>query len=485
VNPNPHAFTLSLSGLPGGAYSFATNPLTVTGGAPSSTTLTIDTGVVYCPGSYAFTVSASNTTDDTGSASATLTVLPTGPTIQAVVSTDKSSYRIGDKITILYSVNRAAQGYLTISPPSGVPQTYPFQSVNLGGFTSKKTLTAAQPIGRWAVSLQANDYCGVTSTAVTYFDVSPDTYDASISLNGVPSQVSVNIQVDGTNQGTMSGSEIKKLTFKIDTTHTISVDQYVSGDMGVRYYCAKNSWTVSSTGSYAFDYETQYLFTVATDPDGITSVTGGGWFKAGTTVQTNQVSTTVPGSAGTQYAFKGWEVDGVAQSGNGISLTMDKPHKAVAKYETQYQLLIDSPYGAPKGQGFYAAGSTATFSVTSPWGYLVQHVFVRWEGDYTGTSPQGSITMDKPKVIHAVWTTSYIQLIAVIVVAGAAIGVFLFWRRRRGPAPETKPTPPAPGETGEAAASVKCSSCGAENSPDQKFCTNCGEKLTHRRKRHT
>jgi hypothetical protein len=279
----------------------------------------------------------------------------------------------------------------------------------------------------------------------------------------------------------IGGAEIKKLSFKVDTTHTVAVDQYVQGDAGVRYFAAQNSWTVSSAGSHTFEYETQYLLTVVTDPAGITDVTGGGWYKAGTSVQTNQVPTTVPGPSGTQYAFKGWEVDGAAQSGNGISLTMDKPHNAVAKYETQYQLLIDSPYGNPQGQGYYAAGSTATFSVTTPSGFPVQQIFVRWEGDYTGTSPQSSVTMDKPKVIHAVWSTSYIPLIAIAVVALAAVAAFLFWRKRKGPAPETKPTP---GADEAASESLKCASCGTENPAGQKFCTNCGEKLGHK-KHHT
>ncbi len=92
--------------------------------------------------------------------------------------------------------------------------------------------------------------------------------------------------------------------------------------------------------------------------------------------------------------------------------------------------------------------------------------------------------MDKPKVVHAVWSTSYIPLIALIVVALAVVAGILFWKKRKRPPPETKPTPSAAaGE--EAAKSVKCASCGTDNSTDQKFCTNCGEKLTESKKHHT
>ena len=202
----------------------------------------------------------------------------------------------------------------------------------------------------------------------------------------MPTSVSVNLQVDGQNAGSMLGSEIKTLSFKISTQHSISVDQYVQGDTGVRFYAAQNTWTTSSASSHTFSYQTQYLLSVATDPDGVTQVSGGGWYNAGTPVPIGQLPQTVNGTSGTRYNLVGWFLDGAAQSGNSLTVTMDKPHTAVAKYQTQYQLLIDSPYGDPKGQGYYTAGSTATFSVTTPWGFPVQQVFVRWEGDYTGTN---------------------------------------------------------------------------------------------------
>lgn len=485
------AYKLSLSGFVSGAsYSFSANPVSTPSGSGSSS-LTIDTSSppLYCPGIYSFTVSASNSTSaptpgnpaDSGSASASLTVVQVGPPLAITVSTDKSAYRTGDVATIAITANRPAEGQLIISSPSGSPATFLYTFIG-PTYSLTKTLTVTA-IGRWTVNFQADDFCSGFSSASASFDVTPDTYDASISLNGVPAQHSSQITIDNQAGGTIGGAEIKKLSFKVDTTHTVAVDQYVQGDAGVRYFAAQNSWTVSSTGSHTFEYETQYLFTVATDPDGITDVTGGGWYTAGTSVQTNQAPTIVPGSSGTQYAFKGWEVDSAAQSGNGISLTMDKPHKAVAKYETQYLLLVDSPYGNPQGQGYYAAGSTATFSVTTPSGFPVQQILVRWEGDYTGTSPQGSITMDKPKLIHAIWSTSYIPLIAVVVVAVAAVAAFLFWRKRKGPEPEKKPTPAADKEA--PSGTVKCVSCGTENPAGQKFCTNCGEKLASSRKHHT
>ena len=483
------SYALSLSGLiSGAAFGFSPNPVTATGAGTGTSTLTIDAGStpLYCPGTYSFAVTAaSSAPPDSGtSAVTTLTVAPVGPPIQVSLSTDKPSYRLNDKVTILFSVNRPAYARLTITDPSGSPT--PIYGTIYA--SASKTLTADK-IGRWRVDFQADDFCGGSSSAVVFFDVAPDTYDVSISLTGVPSQVQANLMIDGQNQGTVGGTDIKKSSFKVDTSHTVGVDQYVSGETGVRYYCAQNSRSVSSTASLVFDFETQYLATVMTDPDGATQVSGGGWYKAGSTVQTSQAPLNLTGPAGTRYVFKGWLLDGTPQAGNPTSFTLDKPHTVVAKYQTQYQLIIDSPggLGSPKGSGYYDSGSTAQFSVTSPNGLLIQQVFVRWEGDYSGTSPQGTITIDSPKLIHAVWRTDYTQLYIALGVLAAVIVVagFLIWRRRQvSVPPETKPTPPMPAEPGESTSpqisgdSIRCGSCGADVPAGQAFCHECGASMT-------
>jgi hypothetical protein len=482
-------YTLSLSGLYSGQYSFSPNPITVSGGSGVST-LTVNTNSfpgLYCPGSYPFTVNAQYTgppaNPDSGTSStAILTVTQVGPPLSISVNTDKSTYTIGDKVTILVTLNRPAQGSVQILPPGATPQTYYFTTN--GPQTIQKTLTASQYIGRWTVLVQGDDYCNGGASGTAYFDVAPNTYDVSISFSGVPTSVSVNLQVDGQSEGSMLGSDVKTLSFDISSQHTISVDQYVQGDAGVRYFAAQNTWSTSSAGSHTFSYEAQYLLTVSTDPDGITQVSGGGWYSSGTLVPLGQLPQTVNGTSGTRYNLVGWSLDSAAQSGSSLTVTMDKAHSAVAKYETQYQLLIDSPYGNPKGQGYYTAGSTANFSVTSPSGFPVQQVFGGWQGDYTGTSPQGSVTMDGPKHIRATWSTSYVPLIALIVVAVAIVAGILFWRKRKGASPQSKP--PVSAAAGEGAAKgLKCASCGTENPVGQKFCTNCGKELTESKEHQT
>jgi protein phosphatase len=123
---------------------------------------------------------------------------------------------------------------------------------------------------------------------------------------------------------------------------------------------------------------------------------------------------------------------------------LEGPTYSIAKYQIQYQLIVDSPggLGNPHGSDYYNASSTAQFSITSPVGFLVQEV-VQWEGDYTGDAAVGSVVMDRPKTIHAVWTTSYTQLYLLLGGIGgvAAVGVFLRKRKARHAVLQQVPRP--------------------------------------------
>jgi hypothetical protein len=491
-------YTVSYSGgLLGATYGFSLSGLTygtnnrfspsTVSASSGSSTLVIGTNNIpglYCPGNYPFTVSVTNTgaPADTGSASAYLSVFPVPPPLSVSVSTNEPSYVQGDKIILQVTVTRPAEGTITINPPSGPPITIRFQTLSARIVT--RTLTANQPYGIYTVSVAADDYCNSYSSASTTYSVGPNTYSVSMQLSGLPQQYSSNLQVDGQNQGTVSGSQTETLSFPVGTPHNITVDQFVTGGSGVRFYCAQNTVSVTSAGSLTFTYQTQYQLIVATNPANVTQVSGGGWFNAGGSAQTSQAPENITGPPGVQYAFQNWSIDGTPQTGIQVTVTMNGPHTAVATYTTQYLLTVNSPggLGNPQGGGYYDAGSTAKFSVTSPVGYLIQQVFVQWQGDYTGTSAQGSITMDGPHVVNAVWSTSYLPLIAVIIVAVAIVGGLLFWRSRHRPPPETKPTPTTTTTALSAAVgigAVKCDKCGTENAADQKFCTNCGDKLKH------
>ncbi|HXZ89844.1 MAG TPA: hypothetical protein VEG61_02170, partial [Candidatus Dormibacteraeota bacterium] len=313
-------YTFTVSGVVG---TFNPNPVMTDATGSGSTQLIADasTPPTYCPGTYTFTLTGTGG-GDTATLGGMLTVTQVGPPLQVTVLTDKTTYQTGDTVTVSVTVTRPAEGTVTVTGPSGFsPQSFPFTATGAG--TGVVGTFAAQTTGSYSVSVQADDYCQGVSSYQTTFAVSPSTYDVTVSLVGIPPQYSASVQVDGQSQGTIQGSTPKSLTFPIGSTHTVTVDQYVAGSTGVRYYCAQNTWSVSSTGSNTFNYQTQYQLSVSANPSGVASVSGGGWFNSGDSAQTSMAPQTVPGAAGVQYVFQNWAVDGGAQSGNQITVVMN------------------------------------------------------------------------------------------------------------------------------------------------------------------
>jgi hypothetical protein len=179
--------------------------------------------------------------------------------------------------------------------------------------------------------------------------------------------------------------------------------------------------TLDSAKAVIANYELQYYLDVSATPQGIVPVTGAGWYAADASATVGSVPPIVSGPQGTEYVFQSWTVDGVPASGNTLSVTMDNPHSVVAQYKTQYVLTVSSQYGTPQGAGWYDAGSSATFSVAPrvDTSYGVSQVFDGWTGDFQSTEPTGTIKMDSPSTVVAVWRTDSTVLYATI---AAAIG---------------------------------------------------------------
>ena len=110
---------------------------------------------------------------------------------------------------------------------------------------------------------------------------------------------------------------------------------------------------------------------------------------------------------GTRYVFTSWN-----NGDTSLARTISHGGEYIANYNTQHQLLIESAYGEPEGQGWYDASSTAAISVT----FIIEkpttrHIFAGWSGDYSGDNTTASITMDSPKLITANWRTEHLLTI--------------------------------------------------------------------------
>jgi hypothetical protein len=265
----------------------------------------------------------------------------------------------------------------------------------------------------------------------------PAEYTVQVSTSGLPTGMEAELYVDGSLRGVLKDGEVMKLNFSVGTSHNLTVKSPLTrGDE--RYIADEPSITVSAATIHIFKYGAEYLLRFKVEPEGVSipSKPREGWYPAGASISTPEAPDLVEGPSGTRYRFKAWKVDGETLDGNPAGFKMDKPHLLELEYSTEYQVTVSSPYGDPKGSGWYPAGSTAEISVqpVSTVNPLVRMVFQGWSGDYTGREPVARITVEKPMHIAAVWAADYTPLIILTILAtsalaAAAIAIILHRRR--------------------------------------------------------
>jgi M6 family metalloprotease-like protein len=303
-------------------------------------------------------------------------------------------------------------------------------------------------------------------------------YTAELTLVGVPSSALANVTVDGTPYTTISGTEKLILVFPLGSTHAVTLSQCAIVGEDTRYCTTENTIIIAKEGAYPIHYDTkQYRLLVETQPSSIAGPIEK-WFTAGQTETIGPYDETVPVSIGVRYFLPGLTVDNAQLKERTVTLRMDQPHMIKVSYVSQYFLKITSPFGDPKGEGWYAAGDVVTYSVTTPYGILIQHFFVSWTGDATSTESQGTLTMIRPYAIEAKWRDDYTQLwVALVVVAAVAVG-FLGLRHRK--AKKITPIISVTGVPTSPAIPTKsgwfCIKCGAPLPPDSSFCEICGAR---------
>jgi hypothetical protein len=178
-------------------------------------------------------------------------------------------------------------------------------------------------------------------------------------------------------------------------------------------------------------YKTQYKLEVTYDPPDIAqkiSAPNSTWYDAGETASLGPVPQiiSIQGSSVERFVWLSWNIDGMTQPGTSAELAMNKPHNVRLIYQTQYYLLVTSSFGETTGTGWYVDGEKARFDVTySGSELLVKHTLAGWRlnsSNAISALPPGEneVTMDRPYVVEAQWTTDYAPLWIFIVSLGAA-----------------------------------------------------------------
>jgi hypothetical protein len=292
----------------------------------------------------------------------------------------------------------------------------------------------------------------------------------TISTQGFPSDYTSGLSVDGKAVGSIAGGGTAKFQIKGDDVHTFQVDSYVSGQTGERFYTKSNSWTsekgkeVSVTSytdyfspyynvygydwyyyypyyapttqtvtqpfdqSYTFAYQPQYQLTVQNDIGGGASQSG--WQPKDSTVNLDTPPIVQsPSSSDTREVFVAWTINGQDVNNPQVTINMDKTYSAVAKYQKQFHVDVQSDLGNPTGAGWYNEGSVARVQVEKalPMNGILgalgaRQVFDHWS--VGGSNNIADITVDAPKSVVAYWGQDYtVPLVIVVLIALGIVGL--------------------------------------------------------------
>jgi hypothetical protein len=153
------------------------------------------------------------------------------------------------------------------------------------------------------------------------------------------------------------------------------------------------------------NWKTQYFLTIQSPYAAV----GGGWYEANSQAVVSLTSPVATGN-GVRYVFLKWSGD-ASGADQSQSLIMSGPKLVSALWTTQYELKMESEFGHASGAGWYDPSTQTTFRVdtlTIDTANDTRRVFTQWSGDATGSSQQGTVTMDGPKAIQANWKTQYL-----------------------------------------------------------------------------
>jgi len=427
------AATWSISGTPPGLIASGRSIM----GTPST------------PGT--FPVDVSVTDPSWGSSAASFIIIITSPALTfSTTSIPMATVGMAYSASIVATGGIGSISYALTN--GALPSGLTFSNGQISGTPARGTA------GGYSFTVTAT--AGTTTAQQSYsLTVDKGSYDVTVSISSGLAEGQTRVYVDNIPRATLRGGESYKLTkLDPDTSSTVSVDNYVtpSGRTDIRYKAESSSATVSAgINQVLFTYYPEYDITIGSDPAGITSVTGSGWYREGRPLNIS-APTEVAKDAESQYRFSYWLTpSGEKISSPTLNTVVTSAGKYVASYDLYYRLTVDSKYGNTAGGGWQKAGTIAKWSV-APEEVAMPGIAGFFGGKFRALLTSGSVLVEGPKAVSVQWDPDYSTPavtipIAALVIAGIIYGLYYMTRRSRGQQPvpwatqvQQQPPPPPP-----------------------------------------
>jgi hypothetical protein len=275
-----------------------------------------------------------------------------------------------------------------------------------------------------------------TTTQTISLYIEEGTFAPTVTIGSGLEAGTTKVKIDGQQVASLTGGESMTFTLDLGVSKTVTVDDIVDhpSEDGVRFQAEDDSQVVNETQQNAlFDYYTEYYINIVTSPTQVTNISGSGWYAKDKSM-TVSAKSQVENNNQTQYRFSYWLLpDNTEVSSDTLNYTVTSPGNITAYYDTYYNLSVDSQYGTVDGDGWYKAGTKATWSLVNDT-VPMQGLLGFFQGKFKATNSSGTVTMDSPKTITVIWESDYVLPyilipLTIVVIILAIVGFYFLLRK--------------------------------------------------------
>ena len=259
------------------------------------------------------------------------------------------------------------------------------------------------------------------------FGASSLTQAITLTINVEPATPNVTVLVNGQSYLTNENGTLDAIDLEDTNSYNVTVPSIAPVGVGERAVFDQWANGTNATSITLPDnqsqltaiYQLQYYVNLNTS-HGIAN--GAGWYDQGANATISVPEIVNDTQPGTRYMFTTWE-GANNETSNAITFQVQTPSNLTAVWATQFYLNIDTGgHAVTSGDGWYDAGSTATYSLLPPgpengsW-----YIFQGWIGDSTNSAPYGSVNITGPMTLTAKWTSLNWMTISFVDASGQAI----------------------------------------------------------------
>jgi hypothetical protein len=318
-----------------------------------------------------------------------------GSFLGAVVNIDGTDYSVST-IPVSFWWNNGSSHLFAFQSPLVINASLQYVWASTSGLTTLQT-------GTLTIS-GSGTVTGNYSTQINY-QITFDQTGVDADFTGTV------ITIDGTNYNVTQLPV--SFWWSSGSSHTFSFASPLTVSIGKRYVWTGTTGlssaqggaiSVSSSGSVIGNYKTQYYFSLTTDPPGVASPSGEGWYDANTnaTISTPGFIDIVPGSS--RYRFNGWETANMSEiadpSRSPTTVIVDENKTVTATYVVQYVVTF-----AQTGVGSDFTGTILTVDGID-YNFTTMPASFHWDNGTTHNFDFKSPLVVTPNAKRYIWDTT-------------------------------------------------------------------------------